>query len=260
MVNEVHLPGTPKLRREKDGIVQAFYVGDELDAPALGPMIGVPGPVSDRIEDQIEVIDPFRFGPSIDPLGAILLGLLALYNALQTEPESLGVTEIATPAMAMRAWKVGEKPVVGPVSLNALGVEEVRQFCKRLIDVQNWTDEAARVFEPERARLGPASFGTKVHTWVKRRIDSLGASGTDHDDLRAELSIADEEEVPYGTKGSTRLDVLEDTRNEVGYVCVYDLKTGDSQLTIRRVQKIGGDVLKHFGPSMFIIVEVKPNP
>jgi hypothetical protein len=109
--------------------------------------------------------------------------------------------------------------------------------------------------------LGPAAFGSKVHLWIKQKVDDLETL-PDYTDLRAEYSMLPGEEhpVPYGSKGSTRLDVLEDRRKETGYVCVYDVKTGNAVLDQKRLFQIAATVLKHFGSAPFLLFEVKPTP
>jgi hypothetical protein len=79
--------------------------------------------------------------------------------------------------------------------------------------------------------------------------------------LRAEISFVDsnEEPVPYGTGGSSRLDVLEDRRSDMGAICIYDMKTGKEGLTPRRLARIGRQVTSAFpGTWLFYITQVGP--
>jgi hypothetical protein len=98
-------------------------------------------------------------------------------------------------------------------------------------------------------------FGTAVHTHLKRQIDAL-----DDPNLRAEVSRLKSKipEVGYGTKGSIRIDVLENAGG--GTVCVYDIKTGASGLTAARMREIARVTLKHYPNARRIIVsEIRPH-
>ncbi len=77
---------------------------------------------------------------------------------------------------------------------------------------------------------GPV-FGTKVHSEFKAQVDALGRS-----DLHTEVSYKNGRVVPYGTKGSVRLDVVEG--GETSPTAIYDLKTGSASLTQARIQQI----------------------
>ena len=134
-----------------------------------------------------------------------------------------------------------------------------QQYCKRLPDVQGWTNEAVSAVLAAYPGLAPAAFGSRVHGRIKRKIDDLREMGG-YEDLKAEYSMLVNRKTPvtYGTRGSTRLDVLEDRREEIGYVCVYDVKTGSAVLDHERLLQIAATVLKHFGPAQFLLFEVKP--
>lgn len=258
VTSTVRLRGGRTVRIERRDGRQAFYDGDSNRA-ALESFLGPDGPIisPDRRFDRIEILNPLAL--AADPKGmglgaAIALGLIALYNTLQAEPEALG--ESGQPALAMRAWQVDGKLAVSPHSLTALDLKRAGEFCKRLPDVQGWTNEAAKVFEVERLKLGAGSYGSKVHSWIKREIERLKASGA-YKELEAEYSILDNREVAYGAKGSTRLDIYERAEK---YVCVYDVKTGNAELTLSRIAQIAAGVLRFFGPTPFILIEVKPTP
>jgi len=78
--------------------------------------------------------------------------------------------------------------------------------------------------------------------------------------FRAEVSHVKglEEAQDYGTKGSIRVDVLE--RRDRATVCVYDIKTGRSGLSIMR-SEIASTVFSAYGPvQRIIITEVRPAP
>jgi RHS repeat-associated protein len=89
-------------------------------------------------------------------------------------------------------------------------------------------DEAVDAVGPGQ---GPA-YGTRVHAEFASRVDALGPNSG----LATEVSYLNGQVVPYGTKGSVRLDVV---AGETGRpVAVYDLKTGAAELTPARIQQI----------------------
>jgi hypothetical protein len=104
--------------------------------------------------------------------------------------------------------------------------------------------------------MSPTQYGTLVHSLVKDVIDGMGDPN-----LRAELSHVKgiEEAQDYGTKGSVRVDVLE--RRDNATVCVYDIKTGRSGLSVSRFAEIASSVFSAYGPvQRIIITEVRPTP
>ena len=68
-----------------------------------------------------------------------------------------------------------------------------------------------------------------------------------------------EEAVSYVTKRSSRLDILEDRRSDMGAICVYDFKTVMEGLTLRRLARIGRLVTSVFpGAAAFYVTQVGP--
>lgn len=89
--------------------------------------------------------------------------------------------------------------------------------------------------------------GTQQHTEFKKIIDSSGKNN-----LKTEVSFKDGKEVPYGTKGSVRFDVVEyDKNGEI--IAAYDLKTGSASLSQERI----AEMQKHVGKDIPIF-EIKP--
>ena len=76
-----------------------------------------------------------------------------------------------------------------------------------------------------------AVYGTAVHSEFAAEINALGDSN-----LSTEVSYLDGRIVPYGTRGSVRLDVVEGDPLEPS--AVYDLKTGSATLTPQRIAQI----------------------
>jgi hypothetical protein len=132
--------------------------------------------------------------------------------------------------------------------------EEVDKVCRRLQQVQSLTDDAANQNSVLRSLLTPTQYGTLVHFAIKRQIDEM------HDpDFRAEVSHLKgvEDAQGYGTKGTVRVDVLE--RRDRETVCVYDIKTGRSGLSVPRFGEIASSVFSAYGPvKRIIITEVRP--
>lgn len=273
--HEVLLPDGRRVRVERQNGIQALYVGDSR-RPLLqsvwtsdGPQIAAPRQrVADLLGlprryvpsgqfDEIVLFDPSRLS-SPDPelaLGAAAgLTLPALYGMMQAEPAAVGAGSGDVAAVAFRVWKGDAKdPTV--ISLAALTAEAVAQNCKRMPEVQAWTNEAARSVGP--LSRSPQARGTAIHKAVETRIKALkDLLPPAYADIFAELSFdPDVGEVGRGTIGSTRLDVLENAGNAV---CVYDIKTLGASLTPKRVLQIGKSVAKHFGLATFFIIEIRP--
>jgi hypothetical protein len=66
--------------------------------------------------------------------------------------------------------------------------------------------------------------------------------------------------VRRGEKGSIRVDVYEKVSDDL--VCVYDIKTGRSGLSYKRIEEIAAAVAEKYGKeARFIIIEIRPtNP
>ena len=141
-------------------------------------------------------------------------------------------------------------------NVGVLTKDEVDGVCRRLQQVQSITDVAARKWKPSRGLLTAAQYGTLLHSDIKLQVDAMGDPT-----FRAEVShLKGVEEVqPYGTKGSVRVDVLE--RRDEATVCVYDIKTGRSGLSVARFGEIASTVFSAYGPvKRIIITEVRPTP
>jgi hypothetical protein len=91
-----------------------------------------------------------------------------------------------------------------------------------------------------------------------------GINNLEDKNYRAEVSLQKmreegvfRESLRYGEKGSIRIDVLEQTPE--GAVCVYDIKTGESGLSPRRIAELGLTVARVYGvPTRLIITETRP--
>lgn len=204
------------------------------------------------------MLDLFGAGGGLDLLGA---AFLALHMAQQEAPASQGMAEDERSVISFRAWSASGERNALPLLVDSLTEERLRQSCKYLPDAQRWTDEAAQLLSQERWTMSAQTWGTKVHLAVKNMVEDLRKNSAEADKiLRAELSMTiDEERVPYGTSGSTRLDILEDRKGDMGAVCVYDIKTSNYGLTAARVKKIADLVREHFDAKMFFVIELRPS-
>jgi hypothetical protein len=92
------------------------------------------------------------------------------------------------------------------------------------------TSAAQRAYGTVGAGRGPV-YGTKVHSAFRNEVNALGNTN-----LHTEVSYLNGVEVPYGTPGSVRIDVVEGLRSAPS--AVYDLKTGNATLTRARIAEI----------------------
>lgn len=189
--HELLLPDGRRVRVERQNGIQALYV-DDSRRPLLrsvwtadGPRIAAPRQrVADLLGlprrsvpsgqfDEIVLFDPSRLSlpdPELALGSAAVLALLALYGMTQAEPAAVGAGSGDVAAVAFRVWKGDAKdPTV--VSLAALTAEAVAQSCKRMPEVQAWTNEAARSVGPLSG--SPQARGTAIHKQVEARIKAL---------------------------------------------------------------------------------------
>lgn len=79
---------------------------------------------------------------------------------------------------------------------------------------------------------------------IKKKVNGDDDEHPLDPDFVAEKSFWKDREVRYGEPDSIRVDVLENTKK--GPVCVYDIKTGQSGLSLPRMAEIARNVKKHF--------------
>jgi hypothetical protein len=145
----------------------------------------------------------------------------------------------------------GEMPADPAVHVGRRTREEVDQACPRHGEVQQYTDEAADAVRRGGRFISGADFGTRVHSQLKQAVDQLKDP-----DLRAEVSAIKSGPATYGQPNSIRVDVLENVRN--GTVCVYDIKTGRSPLTLARMFEIASNVHSYYaGTRRILVIEVR---
>ncbi|WP_224705870.1 hypothetical protein [Devosia aquimaris] len=228
------------------------FLGDEQTI--IDPEVGAGPGTSARGPNVITVL------PNLGAL--IALALVSLHSMLRAAPASQGLGEKDRPILVPKAWAwEGDNGVV-PIMVDALPADRVRQACKYLPDVQQWTDSAALRLAPQRPTMTARQGGTKVHYAVKQTVEAArAASPLARAILHAELSFTAEAGiVRYGTLGSTRLDVFEDSRNDMGAICVYDIKTGQRGIGADQLRAIADVIKARYNGAPFYILEVRPIP
>lgn len=133
--------------------------------------------------------------------------------------------------------------------VGTLSRAETALACPGLAAVETLSQQATRESLANRPDLRQPLRGTDIHTRLKVSIEADAASrfGAEKSFLKSRM-----EDVAYGTRGSVRIDVLEDVRN--GTICVYDLKTGKAGLDARRSLEIAENVFVRYGPVQRIVV------
>lgn len=105
------------------------------------------------------------------------------------------------------------------------------------------TEALLKVIAETNAKMGfippemrPSVFGTFVHYEFGRRVRELNLPGIGQDGVEHSLSSVDDI-VRYGLAGTVRTDIL--LRDDRGNpLAIYDLKTGNAQLTPRRREEL----------------------
>ena len=156
----------------------------------------------------------------------------------------------ATGTVGMERAATGELGYhfVGPVS-----TPEAASVCPSLREVQSRLDATVARISNESSGLSPSQFGTAVHLDMQRQIQALKDPN-----FVAELSTLNGLPATYGTRGSVRVDILENV--SIDKVCVYDIKTGLGGLSELRIRSLALESFKHFGkiPESIYITEVRP--
>ena len=100
----------------------------------------------------------------------------------------------------------------------------IDKHCPRLKVIEELLDEMLKDHPQDREESN-SNYGIRIHKLLEQKIKHPKYQEK-YEGLKAEVSITDdEEEARPGTKGSVRLDILEDLSN--GTACVYDYKIGD---------------------------------
>ena len=96
-------------------------------------------------------------------------------------------------------------------------------------------------------------FANRVHFEIHQIVE-----GINDPNFKSEISFnAKQKLAKYGVPGSVRLDLLE--RSVPGTTCIYDYKTGNAKLTLKRAGILAAMASKHFpGTVRIIVTQVKP--
>ena len=282
VAHAVTLPSGDKVRFATVGGVQSIYLGDDA-VPLMQSAWTPKGPKVQRARRDVAFVlrnptDPFgdvtpyaEPGPaSVSGLPAAAAGglslaglaMFALHAMQQAAPTAMGLAAEDESFVAFRAWTRGEETTALPVLVGALTEEQARLTCRLLPEVQQWVNQAATTLAPQRQAMSQQQWGTAVHKVAKDIFTALKAAFPElYANAYAEVSAdSDEFNIPYGRRGSTRFDVYEDRRADLGAVCVYDYKAGAEGLTAKRVAKIAEVVRDLYGNVIVYIFEMRPAP
>ena len=143
-----------------------------------------------------------------------------------------------------------DDPAIGARTLNR---DEVDASCPRHNEVQKLTNEAVIKIEGEGNYWGASAKGTLIHTAIRNEVIAINDPN-----FRAEVSTIKSKEADYyGQRGSIRVDILENVGD--GSVCVYDIKTGVSGLSLPRMQEIASNVHSFYpGTKRVLVIETRP--
>lgn len=220
------------------------------------PLIVPPLPATGR-EDVLRLT-----AASGGPVGVMMQAAIELYNAAVATPAPMGLGAGGLPVVAVRVWTGGtDANDVVSLRQDALTPEQVAQVCTALPDVQSWTNEAATANLPARASMDPAEWGNLVHWAIYRNVVGLKAVlpvalANIFPEITIDQQRRDSTDLPgprYGEKGASRLDILEKVSSAT--YCVYDVKTGTSGLSQKRIL----DILEKLPKGVLVyIMEVRP--
>jgi RHS repeat-associated protein len=154
-----------------------------------------------------------------------------------------GYTTITTGAIAGGAGGLGgsltAQTITGNYSLNQTLIDTAigtitGGVAAKLTTGATAADDLAEAARRASGNVEPGQgpvYGTRVHSEFADEIGALGRS-----DLHSEVSYLNGRVVPYGTKGSVRLDAVVGTPSAP--TAIYDLKTGSATLSPSRIQQI----------------------
>ncbi len=243
-----------KVTFENRGDVQVIYDGDGRPISATVWTDNGPEPLATVQQAYLAPLQrPIQRG--IEAAAAVLFTWLSSRNG----PDSTAV--LTLPA---QEYRIGADRKFNPLAVRQLSADELEKACPLHDKVQEKTNEAAN--SVNRASYPTAAtYGTAVHMALQEKIKKFG-----NPNLRPEVSLLktlqetgdlppeEAQETTYGTKGSIRLDVLENTKHNM--VCVYDIKTGVVGLIPTRIIEIARTVYLRFPRTLgIIVIEMRPH-
>ncbi|MFL9828964.1 hypothetical protein [Rhodoplanes sp. SY1] len=157
------------------------------------------------------------------------------------------------------AYTPGASAKSPTVWVGTLTRDEVDNACPRHSEVQSITDQSAEATD-RGAYPNASQYGTAIHKRIQETINgptTVPRSPPPDPNFRAEASLLKSQDARYGRSGSIRIDVLKNPGK--GTVCVYDIKTGDSGLTLARMRELSSTVQFYYpGTKSIIVTEVRP--
>ena len=175
----------------------------------------------------------------------------SLLTVLSARNDSRGKAIFVAPASEYIPAEGPNDPVMWVGRVDQAGLDAA---CPRNGEVQTILDAAAASVRASGNYMGAQDFGNQTHAIAAGIVRSLADPN-----FLAETSYLESAEldVPYGARGSLRLDVLEQTAHKT--VRVYDHKTGLAGLRPRRSMDIARMVRKNFrAATNIILIEVRP--
>ncbi|HTW34006.1 MAG TPA: hypothetical protein VMD53_05250 [Rhizomicrobium sp.] len=121
----------------------------------------------------------------------------------------------------------------GPIA-EAIGGAGIAALSGNTAEDASILDQLSAAASRAAAKVGPGSgrfHGTAVHSSFRVEVDALGNAN-----ISTEQSYLNGRVVPYGTRGSVRVDVVEGPLDSP--TAAYDLKTGKAPLTQSRIEQV----------------------
>lgn len=119
------------------------------------------------------------------------------------------------------------------VTVGTLSDQRVNEFCPKTAEFEEGLEGIAAGIPRE--GLTPQQWGTAVHSTMHDQVRRQ--YGRTSNIVRSEFSLVRGENQPYGTPGSTRLDIFHRVEG-TSTICVYDIKTGQAILNSSQATRI----------------------
>jgi len=161
-----------------------------------------------------------RSGTLYSPQGTVVDWTAAYAQARSGQAT---VLELREPTLRGLTWTSGDdKPMIGP-----LDIGKVDANCPRFSDVHQVAVEADMRVRAANKDLSARELGTLIHREIAQEVGRWPGIGIG---LWSEQGLLEgvRQDVSILPKGASRIDVLEDAGK--GTVCIYDAKTGDSDM------------------------------
>ncbi|MCZ7627613.1 MAG: hypothetical protein M5U19_00210 [Microthrixaceae bacterium] len=164
---------------------------------------------------------------------AVLVALVAVAG-LAAPATAAGAQNAVAVINTKAGPAVGAEAAVSPASVGVPGPMFDDETSGSLVAPRTALDDLQAAANRASANVGPgrgAVHGTHVHSSFADELAALGRT-----DVFSEISYLNGRVVPYGTKGSVRLDAVVGSPGAPS--AIYDLKTGSAALTSSRIAQI----------------------